>query len=343
MNHIKRVYLVLILVVVSGFFYPLVGRWFVETPFYKGVALGAFDLTHPLSSYKTELKEIRAQGANSISLPVYWFQEDIHATDLHPFRGDQFDQSAYDDRIRGLIRVTHDMGLSVLLMPIVQLEKKEHGQWRGAVEPVSWSAWFASYRRFILHYAKLAAETGVETYCIGSELSSAEGYKHEWQPLIQQVRAVFKGSLTYSANWDHYRQVSFWDEVDFLGISGYYRLTTEMPTNYPRLQQTWLAIRGELVAWQKDLDKPLLFTEIGYPSQANAARTPWDYTAKGYPDGRLQQLCYRAFIEAWKGVPELAGVYLWIWEPMTGGPTDRGYTWRNKPAQQEITAWFSTL
>ncbi len=310
--------------------------------FQKGVALGVYAAGNTLRAYRPDLVEIRALGADSISLPVYWFQEDVRAAEIHPYRGSGFDQARYDAQVRSVINEAHELGLRVFLVPIVQLEKIGPGQWRGTLRPADWERWFASYETFILHYARLAASEGVELFSMGSELASTEGFRREWTNLIQRVRAVYRGKLTYSANWDHYRGVSFWDELDLLGVSGYYTLSREMPTTYPELRRQWQAIRAELLHWQKKEGKPLVFTEIGYPSQASAAQSPWDYTAKGYPDAPLQRLCYQAFIQAWKGTPELAGVYLWIWEPGSG-PQDTGYAWRGKPAQQEIEAWYREL
>lgn len=311
--------------------------------FQKGVALGVYAAGNTLRTYHPDLVEIRALGANSISLPVYWSQKDIQATEIHPYRGSGFDPARYDAQIRSVIGEAHELGLRVFLMPIVQLEKMGPSQWRGTLQPADWGRWFASYEAFILHYAHLAADGGVELLSVGSELASTERFRPEWTYLIRQVRAVYQGKLTYSANWDHYQEVTFWNELDFLGLSGYYDLSSEIPVTYTGLHQAWQALRANLLRWQQAEGNPLIFTEIGYPSQSNAARSPWDYTAKGYPDAHLQLLCYRAFIETWKETPGLAGTYLWIWEAGKGGPADRGYAWRGKPAQQEIETWYRDL
>ena len=308
----------------------------------KGVALGVFDLSLAPATYRDELGEIRATGANSICLPVYWYQRDVGASRIHPFRGDGFDQQDYDDHIRSVIAEIHRAGMQVFLMPVIQLEQAGQGEWRGAVAPADPMAWFESYRAFILHYAELAAEEKIDLLSVGSELSSMEGYRREWQEVIDSVREVYDGRLTYSANWDHYSEVSFWADVDYLGLSGYYTLSQSVKPTYSQAQKAWKDIRRELLQWQALHDKPMIFTEIGYASQSNAARTPWDYTAAGHPDPDLQRLCYRAFIDTWRDTPQLLGAYLWIWEPGTGGMADGGYSWRDKPSQKEIEAWYQS-
>jgi hypothetical protein len=31
-----------------------------------------------------------------------------------------------------------------------------------------------------------------------------------WQELILEIRKVYKGKLTYAANWDEFKRVPFW-------------------------------------------------------------------------------------------------------------------------------------
>ena len=129
--------------------------------FQKGVARGVYAAGNTLRTYRSDLVEIRELGADSISLPVYWFQEDIQATEIHPYRGSGFDPARYDAQIRSVIGEAHELGLRVFLLPIVQLERMGPGQWRGTLQPADWKRWFASYETFILHYAHLAADKGV--------------------------------------------------------------------------------------------------------------------------------------------------------------------------------------
>ena len=305
----------------------------------QGVALGLFDLSLSREAVRSELESIRALGANSVSVPVYWYQRDVTDSVIRPYQAPDFDLARYDDLVRGTIREARDAGLSVLLMPVVQLSRVEKGQWRGALRPADWDRWFDSYASFLLHYARLAAEEEVELFCVGSELSSTEEHTDRWRSLIARVRAVYGGALTYSANWDHYEHVGFWGDVDYLGTSAYYELSAEAPVTYEAVHRGWRRLRRRLEAWQNSTGKPLLFTEIGYPSVSTAARAPWDYT-RGELDLERQRLCYRAFIDAWRDSRALAGTFLWIWEPGRGGPNDRGYAWRGKPAEAEIAAWY---
>ena len=74
--------------------------------------------------------------------------------------------------------------------------------------------------QFYVHFAQ---QNQVEMLSIGSELCSLEGdYKH-WSRIISYARNHYDGLLTYSANWDHYHDISFMKDLDYMGsmlISG---------------------------------------------------------------------------------------------------------------------------
>lgn len=326
----------LMLLLISGFV-------FVEDPPIRGVAFGLFDLSIEPGQIEHELDEIRHQGANSISIPVLWFQEDANSTSIHHAVDHGGTLARYDALITHTIAAAHDRDMSVLLMPVVGLEHAGPGQWRGNMGPANWEDWFASYEAFVGHYAALAQREAVEWFAVGSELSSTEVHTEAWIDVIGHVRSVFRGQLTYSANWDHFETAAFWQQLDALGISGYYTLTNQVPATYASILRGWADRRAQLAAWQQHNDLPLIMTEVGYPSLATAARAPWDYTSDGPVDLTVQRLCYRAFVETWRDSPHLAGAYLWIWVPGEGGRADRGYAWRGKPAAADVKTWLQDI
>ena len=164
-----------------------------------------------------------------------------------------------------------------------------------------------------------------------------------WRALIAEVRQVFSGELIYSSNWDHYDYVPFWDAVDAVGLSGYYELTRSKDPSLEELVTEWSRIRDRILRWREreGVTQPLVFTEVGYANQDGTNIYPWDYTADAAPDPEEQALCYEAFIRAWHGRPELAGVFFYNW---FGFDTleDVSYSPRGKPAAQILRAWYGS-
>ena len=297
----------------------------------KGVALGLWGGD---ADYPALVDEIAALGADHVSLVVAWRQRDVRASELAP-------GPLPDDALRVVIRAAHRARLRVLLFPIVDVEHRSDKEWRGTLAPVDIEAWWASYERFILHYAAIAADEHVELYSVGSELCSTEAWRDRWYHLIGRVERLYPGPLVYSANWDHFEPVSFWERVAYVGVTGYFELARAAGASEADMTAAWRAARRRLAAFAAKARKPLLLTEVGYPSREGGAARPWDYTSRAAIDVEEQRRAYAAFVAAWRGEAALAGVVFWDWT-RPGGPGDGSYTPRGKPAEKIVRAYFAS-
>jgi hypothetical protein len=280
--------------------------------------------------------EIAETGASHVSIIVQWGQPNVHASKVAPYPG----ETTADAVVRSVMQRARARGLRVLLFPILWVEKRSIGEWRGTLAPTDLDAWWVSYRRFILHYARMASEEGASIFSVGSELASHEAEEVRWRRLIGEVRGVFAGRLLYSANWDHYAAVPFWDAVDLIGLTAYYRLTDRNDASEAELTAAWGKIKTKLLKWQATIKRPILFTELGYPSLDGGARAPWDYTQGTAMDHEEQRRALAAFTETWAGERALAGVFFWNW----WGPSDGQNTWytiKGKPAEKVVRRWYA--
>lgn len=286
--------------------------------------------------FRPLIDDLATTGATHISMVVQWAQEDVAADVIEPDEHDTQD----DEVVRALIRYSRSRGLKVMVFPIIWVQKRAMGEWRGTLRPQSLERWWSHYERFIMHYAELAAEEGATMFSVGSELGSMERHRARWLKLIEKVRGRFKGELLYSANWDHYDQVTFWDALDFVGMTAYYELTDRNEADQATLTAAWVKIRDTLLAWQQRVGRPIILTEVGYPSQDGGARQPWNYTLHNKVDHEEQRRAYEAFVTAWSGEEALGGVFFWNWYGLGGEPC-RDYTPRGKPAEQVIRRWYT--
>ncbi len=224
-------------------------------------------------------------------------------------------------------------------MPILLLRTPRPQDWRGTIEPIEVARWHRSYRTWIVEIARRAALSGVEALCVGSEFNSRQGDLAPWLETIARVREAYGGAITYSANWDSFDTVSFLDALDAVGLTTYYPLARHPDPSVEELIQAWLPVRAELRRWQRESGIPMLFTEVGYASIDGVAMHPWDYTAEGAVDLGEQRDCLEAFAAVWREVPELTGVFFFLWWG-DGGDGDRGFTPRRKPALRVVERWF---
>jgi len=295
------------------------------------------------------LGEIADLGADTVLIGNAGYQE--HAGS-ESFRIDPA-VTPSADQWRQIFQIAHDDGLRVILMPIILLSNPRGTEWRGVINPPSWDDWIERYCEFILHFARIAADNQVEVLMVGSELVSAEKNVHvdQWRRLIRDVRKVFPGKLTYSSNWDHYKVVEFWDELDMVGMTSYYKLSSKPNPSLESLIEAWKPIQRGLLRWQAQVGKPLLFTEVGWCSQEGASIEPWNYYYKqtATPAGlEEQRRCYRAFVETWRDQtlgenPTVAGIIWWEWLDIEGGPDDYNYIPKGKPAEIELRQWFAEV
>lgn len=302
----------------------------------QGVALGMY-FVDPDRSYASYLWEVANTGADHVSLVVAWSQPDVHTASIRPTP----ERSVSDADLRATIAAARSLGLRVMLFPIVWVEHRDPGDWRGRIEPDDLAAWWAEYDAFVLHYATLAAGEGVDLLSIGSELGSMEQHESQWRDLIRRVRGTYEGQLVYSANWDHYMRTPFWDAVDYIGVTGYHELT-DVEDHIPavgEIEQAWEPVVRDLTSLADVYGRSVVITELGYVSQRGAARRPWDYTRSGSVDLDAQYDLYRGTYRAWHDEPRLQGVYFWNWFG-AGGASDNGYSPRNKPAEQVVRFWY---
>ena len=322
--------LALLLLPASGLAGPAAGDGFV-----RGMALGMYS---GISERKLDrkLREVKALGVTHVSMVVSWSMDTVHSTRI-AFRARY---STPDDVLTRMITRARAMDLEVFLFPIIEVHQRSLGQWRGTIKPPDWDAWWRNYSRFILHYARIAARQGVAMYCVGSELVSTEHDRARWKRLITRVRQVYTGKLIYSANWDHYVPVSFWDLVDVAGLTAYYKIADGNYATEQWMELQWRRIRRRLNRWSvREIKRPFIFTEVGYPSRDGGAVEPWDYTKDTRVDLEEQRRAVSAFTRAWRGSRQLAGVFFWDWYG-EGGPRCRRYTPRGKPAAAVIRRWF---
>lgn len=297
-----------------------------------------------IDRYKASIDKIADLGADTILLVVDSRMENGKASHVYL----DLRTTPTVEQLGDLIDRAKARKLRVILMPIVLLDKPLGNEWRGTIAPESWDDWWDSYRDMMTHFASIALVHHVDVLVVGSELVSTENRTDEWARTIGAVRGIYKGQLTYSSNWDHYTAIRFWNQLDIVGMNSYWKFT-EDPKHSPTVDEIvkrWREIQGDLVPWLRKVNKPLLFTEVGWFSQHNVAYEPWDYTKDEEPlDLDIQKRLYEGFFKAWVEDPKynrhLGGFSMWEWPPDKSGPEDRGYTPQGKPAEQVLRDWFA--
>jgi len=67
-----------------------------------------------------------------------------------------------------------------------------------------------------------------------------------------------------------------------------------------------------MVAFSKQVDRPLLITEVSYQSRDGTAQTPWWVDAAAGADEGEQAACYGAALQTLLDEPVVRGVFPWM-------------------------------
>jgi hypothetical protein len=224
------------------------------------------------------------------------------------------------------------------------------GLFTGDLEANSEENWLIlenSYRDYILTYAKAAENIKAEILCIGTELAQFVLERPVfWQKLIQQIRQVYHGKLTYAANWDEFKRITLWSELDFIGVDAYFPLSKLKSPTVADFELGWKSHKEEILKIQKQFKKPVLFTEFGYRSIDFTGKKPWDsnrvegnINLEAQANG-LQAIHNQFWKEEW-----FAGGFIWKWfhsHEREGGEKNNRFTPQNKPAEKLLQQLYDS-
>jgi hypothetical protein len=201
------------------------------------------------------------------------------------------------------------------------------------------------YTDFILNYATLAEKLNVPILCIGTELHHASKREDDWKILIKKIRKVFSGKLTYAANFhDEFEHVKFWDDLDYIGIQGYFPLSKQSNPSVDEMMNAWEAHLKKIGKTQNRYNKPVLFTEIGYRSTEDAAIEPWRWPGKedyNFVSDEVQAKCYEAFFQKAWNKEWLEGAYFWKWYPHgKSRMMEVDFSPQGKKAETVMSDWY---
>jgi sugar phosphate isomerase/epimerase len=294
-----------------------------------------------------------------------------------------------DTEIRRTIDLARANGMKVILKPMVICDDQTWRAWIKFLRPVTdeersagitgemdpwsgtpgmrdgmvrdmqqWDRWWNSYTDFLVHYAKIADQKGVPILCIGSEMNSTEEYEQRWRRLIEEIRNVYRGLLTYDVNHGREDELLWWDAVDLISVSAYYQVppadgepldeAVEKTTSVEEIKDHLETVRERLAKLSAEHKKPILFIETGVTNVRGCARYPWSHPDErmGSPlDEQEQANYYQAMLEVFWDEPWFLGFCWWDWPARlydeSAAGEDRGFCVYGKQAEDVLREWYA--
>ena len=286
------------------------------------------------------MAQIAAVSANWISLMPYAFckknDPTVYFSSSHQWWGET------KEGIAGCIKLAREQHLKVMMKPHLWLADGEYTGHLKMADDETWTKWEASYRDYILYFAKLADSLQVEMFCLGTELGySVKKRPQFWNALIDTVKIIYKGKLTYAANWDDYTQFGCWQKLDYIGVDAYFPLTGAATPSVDKIESAWGKYINQLHKFSEAKSVPVLFTEYGWRSADKCAGEPWLENIQTVNDA-AQANAYAGFYKSFTNKKWFKGGFVWKW--YAGDFNNRhgkaDFTPQAKPALKIIQSFY---
>ena len=157
----------------------------------------------------------------------------------------------------------------------------------------------------------MAQSTKSEVFVVGTELAKLSKYTSSWLELIEKIRTVYKGKLTYAAEWSNAQNIEFWHALDYIAIDAYYPLSNKINPTVNELILGWAPHQSSVEQLYVKWKKKIIFTELGYKSQLGTSIKPWEWRKAGIVSQLEQKNALEAALRTFGKKPYFAGFYIW--------------------------------
>ena len=272
---------------------------------------------------------------NTITFAFAAVQEHCYSTDII-WQGSHI---PIEEELAELIAYSKSKGLKVILKPMLNVRD---GYWRAYIrffdedvpcEP-KWSDWFRNYNNYILHYGEICEKYNVDTLIIGCEMVGTDHRENEWRSLVNKLRKIYGGKLTYNCDKYQEHNVKWWDVLDYISSSGYYPIGS-MKKEFNRIEEV-----------VKRYNKPFFFAEAGCPSVQGGGKSPndWSVTINGDSSEEEQYNYYNEILKESLNKDFILGFCFWDWPMKSPKSADekiaKQYSIKFKLAESLISNYF---
>ena len=333
-------------------------RWSEGTPFdIRSISFGPF-IAADFNYLPEILARIAQSGANYVDLQTILHMDDprsVEFTDCPSvIKSDSPCHNYSDQDLRRVINLAQEQGLKVLLSVVVVIPDSRAGS--RALNPVGWDSWFRNYTDQVVHYANIAEVNDVALLAIGNELSSTHWRNENWNQLIDEVKEVYPGELTYRDNqpvfFPQTPPFPAWDRLDYIGINFLWAATGVSPGHPRRMKDPSVELMIDSLEQRLALllsplaenhNKPVLLTAVGPAGWDGVNTDPKTLNCDAEVDNQENvnyvEAVFRIAVESgWVGINATS------LQPRRVAWTPEGcnIVWdiRDKPIESLIALWF---
>lgn len=301
--------------------------------------------------FRQSIQNYKSIGANTLSIVVAYYQENLTSSDIYPYR-----RTTTDEALVCGINYLQSQGMDFGINMVINVPA-----WRANIDPIDRDEWFRQMGALATRYARdFAAVYGAKHMSVGTEMyklvsndyderNAAAPGRYRWPQIVSDIRAHYNGTITYSAQHSGDRSAIFNNNdlipnLDILGFSAYFPLYA---SDHNGLLQEWARIERETIlpAFNR-YGKNMVVSELGYRPCDFTFTRPYDSQTACEYDGDKQAVAWDAmllFFEDKSYLDGMIGGWAWSDDPDKGGFGHTDYTPWNKPASNTFRNYWPII
>lgn len=303
------------------------------------------------------LSDIDKFQFNTLNIPVMIEIDNLSSSDM------RIDKSSEEKAIN-LIKQLKDKNINIILEPYPWIEQgvKSETEWK----PDNMNTFFSNWKVNVLKTLidDIAVPYNVSVLNVGSNFLNIESEEMNWCDTIDYVRTYYKGLVTYRTNkWDtaswapdsitaygNKLNNKLFSKVDFISIASYFELTNNSTNTIENLAQSIESsqisvdglirnqnIKQEVKNFYDKWNKPILFGELGFPKNDEAAYHPWDPGQNNTVNNVEQANCFEAYRREFENEPWFLGFSVFA---IGEQGNDKRY-YPSEESTEVIRSWYS--
>jgi hypothetical protein len=184
-------------------------------------------------------------------------------------------------------------------------------------------------------------------FCIGCEMSGTERKEEHWRKLISKIRTIYSGPILYNTNHGREDAVKWFDAVDYIGTSAYFKVGKVPGDSKENMLNAWKEVGTRMKALSEKYGKQIIFAEIGCRSAKGCAMMPWDFTHTEFERSEEEQAdFYDSCLTVFHEEPWFAGAFWWDWSTEVYDTKEEaaeniGFDIHLKKAEAVLKEWYN--
>jgi hypothetical protein len=281
-----------------------------------------------------EVHYLERLHANAVTISFPFFVHGIYGRRAYG----RYPTTPTPAQLGAVVRAAETAGMYVALRPL--LANYGLGVPRNIWKPVHIRAWFASYQRFLMPYARMAQRDQVHRFYVGAEFQYFGG-SPLWNRLDRALHRVYRGTLAY-ANNGHKLNPGSGGRLAHISADSY----PDMPRMTPNASVRTLTRAWE--AWDGSMPHGTVISEVGIAGVRGAYAKPWMIKwPNARIDGTVQARWFTAACRAARA-DHMGGIHFWaigFGSSALAQPLDLAHqsAWEDGPGFRAAAACFQQL